>query len=224
MVLTSTGYRRKLSTLLLAGMLSCIPVAAISGNILVLGLFKDMVIIKVDDMQYKLRVGEASPEGIKLISSNSDEAILQINGVPQTYTLGSHQSARSFQSDKKINEARIYANRGMYMTSGSINGLPVSFLIDTGASSVAMSTEHARQLGINYRYIGQKGAAGTASGYVRTWVFKLKSVRIGSIEVRNVDAAVVEGQGPSTILLGMSFLRHVRMQREGNLLQLLQEE
>lgn len=213
----------RFSSLLLVSLFVCLPVNVIAGNILVLGLFKDMVIIKIDDAQHKLRIGETSPEGVKLISSNSDEAILEINGIQQSYTLGSHPSAQSFQSKKTVSEARIWANRGMYPTSGSINGLPVSFLVDTGASSVAMNTAHAKRLGINYRYTGKRSVARTASGVVNTWLIKLKTVKVGNIELRNVEGAVVEGQGPSTILLGMSFLKHVKMQREGNLLQLQQK-
>lgn len=215
--------RKKFSSLLLASIFVCLPLTVAADNILVLGLFKDMVILKVDDVQRKLRIGETSPEGVKLISSNSDEAILEMNGVQQSYTLGMHQSAQSYQPKRTFSEARIWANRGMYQTTGSINGLPVSLLIDTGASSVAMNTAHAKRLGINYRYTGKRSAARTASGVVSTWLIKLKSVKVGEIELHNVEGAVVEGQGPSTILLGMSFLKHVKMQREGNLLQLQQK-
>ncbi len=200
-----------------------ISLQAYAHDVLVLALFKDMVILKVDNARHKLRVGETSPEGIKLISSNSDEAILEIDGVQQSYTLGSHQSARSFERKRTTSEARVWANRGMYQTTGLINGQPVSFLVDTGASDIAMNTAHAKQLGINYRYIGRRSAARTASGVVSTWRIKLKSVKVGDIELHNIDAAVIEGQGPTTILLGMSFLKHVKMQREGNLLQLQQK-
>lgn len=212
----------KLTGLLLACVVAYWSNPVMARDILVLGLFKDMVILTVDDVQHKLRIGETSPEGVKLLSANSDEAILEINGVRQSYSLGMHQSAQSYQSKKTFSEARIWSNRGMYVTTGLINGLPVSLLIDTGASSIAMSTAHAKRLGINYRYTGKRSAARTASGVVRTWLVKLKSVKVGDIELHNVEGAVVEGQGPSTILLGMSFLKHVKMQREGNLLQLQQ--
>lgn len=209
--------------MLLAGMLLLASSQLLAGDILVVALFKDMVILKVDEARHKLRVGESTPQGIKLISANSDEAILEIAGVKQRFTLGSHQSAQSFETKRETSQARIWADRGMYRTTGLINGQPVDLLIDTGASTVAMSAAHARRLGINYRYSGKKGAARTASGVVQTWEVKLKSVKVGEIELHNVDGAVVEGAGPSTILLGMSFLRHIKMQREGNLLQLQQK-
>ena len=204
-------------------MLGLVTSHIVAADILVLGLFKDMVIIRIDETQHKLRPGETSPEGVKLISADSEEAILEIDGVRQSYTLGSHQSARSFQSNRTFSEARVYANQGMFITSGLINGQPVNLLVDTGASSIAMSTAHADRLGINYRYLGKKSMASTASGVANTWLIKLKSVKVGDIEVRDVEGAVIEGAGPSTVLLGMSFLKHVKMQREGNLLQLQQK-
>lgn len=210
--------------MLLACLLVCGTSPVPAGDILVLGLFKDMVIIKIDDAQHKLHIGDTSPEGVKLISSTSDVAVLEVNGVRQSYTLGAHQSTHSFEQTKTISEARVWSNRGMYQTPGSINGIPVDFLVDTGASSVAMNTAHARRLGINYRYDGEKGAARTASGIVSTYRVKLKSVKVGNIELHDVEGAVIEGDGPSTILLGMSFLKHVKMQREGNLLQLQKQD
>ena len=63
-----------------------------AADIVVLGLFRDMAILRVDGTQYKLRTGETSPEGIKLISANSDEAVLEINGRRESYKLGSHTS------------------------------------------------------------------------------------------------------------------------------------
>lgn len=217
------NYITRLFRLISLGTLLCGPVSAMAGDILVLGLFKDMVILKIDNVQHKLRIGDTTADGIKLIAADSDEAVLEVNGIRQTYTLGSHQSAQFFEQKKTVSEAKIWSNRGMYQTTGSINGIPVSFLVDTGASSVAMNTAQAKRLGINYRYTGRRSAANTASGVVGTYLIKLDRVKVGDIELHNVEGAVVEGQGPSTILLGMSFLKHVKMQREGNLLQLQKE-
>lgn len=220
MTFVLTQLRKKLSgVFLVAGLLGfSLPLAA--QDILVLGLFKDMVIFQVDEVKRKLRLGETSPEGIRLISATSEAAVLEIDGRRQTYTLGVHPSTRSFAREKPVTEARIWANKGMYVTSGLINGTPVSLLVDTGATWVAMNTEHAKRLGINYRYEGTPSTASTAGGVVRTYAIKLKSVKVGEIELQDIDAAVVEGNGPQTILLGMSFLNRVKMQREGRLLLL----
>ncbi len=189
-----------------------------AADILVLGLFRDMAILRVDGTQYKLRTGEVSPEGIKLVSANSEEAVLEVNGQRQTYKLGSHTSL-SFITPEKAG-AIIRPVNGMYNVPGFINRQPVDFLVDTGASSIAISANQARKLGINYRSEGQKGYSSTASGYAKIYKIKLDSVRVGDIVIKNVDAAVLEGNHPTTALLGMSFLNHVNMKRDGQLLVL----
>lgn len=193
---------------------------AYGDDILVLGLFKDTVILRINDVQHKLRKGQTSPEGYKLISADSDQAVLEINGHHQSYSLGTHSRTISTSSGKTLSEARIWSNRGMFTTKGSINGMPVNFLVDTGASWVAMSAAQAKQLGINYRYVGRKGMANTASGVAETYIVNLKSVKVGSIELNQIEGAVIEGPGPKAVLLGMSFLSKVRMQQEGKLLLL----
>lgn len=194
--------------------------SVLAEDILILGLFKDMAILRINDVQHKLRTGDVSPEGIKLVSANSEEAVLEIRGRRQSFTLGSHLSTSNVPSRQTLSEARIWSNRGMYTTPGSINGLPVSFLVDTGATWVAMNAAQARRLGINYRYEGKKGFASTASGVAQTYIVNLKSVKVGNIELQQVKGAVIEGPGPETVLLGMSFLNKVKMQHEGKVLLL----
>lgn len=189
-----------------------------SADIVVLGLFKDMAILRVDGKQYKLRTGETSPEGIKLIAADSDQALLEIAGHQEVYRLGSHISA-TFAAPEKTG-ALIRPLNGMYHVSGFINRQPVDFLVDTGATYVALNANQARKLGINFRYEGEEGYSSTASGYARIYKLKLDSVQIGDIVLNNVEAAVLEGDFPTTALLGMSFLNRVHMKRDGELLVL----
>jgi aspartyl protease family protein len=199
---------------------SCLLLAGLSqaADILMLGLFKDMAILRVDGKQYKLRTGEASPEGIKLIAADSEQALLEIDGRRETYHLGSHISA-TFSDPEKAG-AMIRPVNGMYHVSGFINRQPVDFLVDTGASSIALNANLARKLGINFRYDGEEGYSSTASGYAKIYKLNLDSVQIGDIVVNNVEAAVLEGDFPTTALLGMSFLNRVNMKRDGELLVL----
>lgn len=199
-------------------LLSCLlfTVQARAADILVLGLFKDMVILRVDGKQHKLRIGEVTPEGIKLIAADSEQAVLEIDGRREVYHLGSHISA-TFSVPEKAG-AMIRPINGMYHVSGFINRQPVDFLVDTGASSIALNAKLARKLGINFRYEGEEGYSATASGYAKIYKLKLDSVQIGDIVVNNVDAAVLEGDFPTTALLGMSFLNRVNMKRDGEIL------
>jgi len=108
----------------------------------------------------------------------------------------------------------------MYTTVGSINGLPVSFLVDTGATQVAMNAAQARRLGIDYRVTGSPAEVTTASGVERAWMVSLDSVKLGELEVRNVQAVVLDGAQPQTTLLGMSYLGRMKIINDGQLMTL----
>ena len=101
-----------------------------------------------------------------------------------------------------------------------INGIPVTMLVDTGASTIAMNTAMAQRLGVAFRHVGTKMRVSTANGSAVAWKVKLKSVKVGEVERFNVDAAVIEGAATQEILLGMSFLSTVKMKEENNLLTL----
>jgi aspartyl protease family protein len=103
--------------------------------------------------------------------------------------------------------------RGHFFSEGAINGNPVRFLVDTGATTVALPASDALRLGIDYRK-GQVGYSNTANGVVQVYRVMLDTVRLGSIQLTGVEAAVIE-QGLSVALLGMSFLNRVEMQRDG---------
>jgi aspartyl protease family protein len=206
---------RRLILILVSCLLAGLTQAA---DIVVLGLLKDMVILRVDGKQYKLRTGEASPEGIKLIAADSEQAVLEFDGRRETYVLGSHISA-TFTAPEKAG-AMIRPINGMYHVAGFINRQPVEFVVDTGASSIAINANLARKLGIDFRAEGEQGYSSTASGYARIYKLKLDSVQIGDIVINNVEAAVLEGDFPTTALLGMSFLNRVNIKRDGELMVL----
>lgn len=178
---------------------------ALAVDIVVMGLFRDKAIVKIDGKQCILKSGKSSPEGVRLISSNSSEAVLEFEGSRKTYLLGSHIST-SFKRDKQPSVS-IYRNeRGMFTTVGSINGFPVNFLVDTGATSVAMNRKEADRLGIDYRLYGTPIGLSTASGFERGWRIHLDRVQVGAVELKNVEGTVIDAQSSPGVLLGMSFL------------------
>ena len=96
-----------------------------------------------------------------------------------------------------------------------INGKgPFRFMVDTGASSVALGMAEAERIGLAYRS-GQPVRIGTANGVVQGWRIKLASVRIGDVEVYEVDA-VVTPQGMPFVLLGNSYLNRFQMRRDND--------
>lgn len=192
-----------------------------AADIVVLGLFKNKAVVNIDGKQRVLKKGKRSPEGVLLISADSDAAILEVEGKQQEFKLGRHVST-SFK-EKKLAEAKIMSVNGMYSITGFINGQSVDFLVDTGATWIAMNVHQARSLGINFRYIGKRGYVSTANGVVPIYQIMLDKVRVGEIELRNIEAAVLEGDSPTEVLLGNSFLNRVEMQRQGRVMLLKQK-
>jgi aspartyl protease family protein len=190
-------------------------------DIMVLGLFKNKAIITIDGKQRTLKIGKKSPEGVTLVFADSDVATLDVNGIKSDFKLGHHVSS-NFKK-RKLAEATIMPVNGMYSTTGFINGHQVTFLVDTGATWIAMNVHQARTLGINFRYTGNRGAVSTANGIAPVYQVVLDKVRVGDIELTNVEAGVLEGNSPSQVLLGNSFLNRVEMQRKGQIMLLKQK-
>ncbi|NKC11138.1 MAG: TIGR02281 family clan AA aspartic protease [Gammaproteobacteria bacterium] len=106
----------------------------------------------------------------------------------------------------------LQANRyGHYVASGTINGLPVVFLLDTGATSVAIPREVADSLGLKR---GTPIVVATANGRAKGYLTRLDRVGLGAIELRNVEGVIAPGMGSNEVLLGMSFLEHLDWRRE----------
>ncbi|MEZ5530325.1 MAG: TIGR02281 family clan AA aspartic protease [Porticoccaceae bacterium] len=183
-----------------------------SPDISVNGLFGGRAVLVINGKQRLLKQGQTSPEGVTLIESDSQKAVLEVDG--QRITLGlSERISSSFQA-AEIAEVRIpRSENGHYFVSGFINGRPVDFMVDTGATSIAMNLHHAEQLGVNFRR-GRKGAASTAGGMVSAYHVPLEKLTIGNITLHQVEATVVIGDFPSEVLLGNSFLSRVEMSEE----------
>lgn len=181
-------------------------------DILVYALFQDKAVLMVNGTKRVLNVGERSPEGILLLTSNSDSAMVEFNGRREHLSLGAHLG--SAISAPAQAEVRLYPDaKGMYFTEGTINGQSVRFLVDTGATLIAMNAGLAKRLAIDYR-MGKKGTVETASGIENAFGITLKSVKVGAVELKNVAAVVLDGGYPTEVLLGMSFLGQLEMQRD----------
>ena len=187
------------------------------------GLFSNKAVLMVDGKRHILAVGEASPEGVKVISANSRGAVLEVDGKQKQYNLGSSVST-TFAKRKSQKETIFINSGGMYMTFGNINGRTVRFLVDTGASAISMNTGQAKQLGIRYDKIGIPAGVSTASGFVDAYRVRLKSVSVGRITETNVEAFVIDGNHPGPILLGMTFLGRLSVEHSGNSMTLLQND
>ncbi|TQV66953.1 TIGR02281 family clan AA aspartic protease [Exilibacterium tricleocarpae] len=182
------------------------------------GLFAGSALLVIDGKQQLLKQGRRSPEGVLLVSADSKFAVVEVDGQRHKLTM-SRRISSGFQKAERAS-VRLQSGRGgHYVTPGRINGKPVEFLVDTGATSVSMNLPTAKRLGINYR-IGREITLSTANGLAKAFLVKLDSVRIGEVEVRNVEATVSIGDFPEVILLGNSYLSRVEMSQDSGILVL----
>ena len=201
------------SALLLFLSLCC---GALAADVSLYGIVGNKALLVIDGGKPRwLAAGETSPQGVKLISVGGDLAVVQIDGKRVTIAMG--QGAR-LAGDARSSGAQSVTltvdSQGHFMTTGTINGVGVRMLVDTGASLISMSSTEAKRLGINY-LAGEKASASTANGVVPTYRVKLDEVRVGDVMLNNVDGMVLAGDNLPIVLLGMSFLNRMEMKRDG---------
>lgn len=190
---------------------------AFAKEVRVVGLFAHKAVVMIDGRQVLLRKDAAATNGVRLLSADSETAVIEVDGDARELRMSSASVYRS-APPRADNSTRVPIwpdSRGMYRTVGSINGFTVDFLVDTGATLVVMNNREARRLGLDYIADGDEGLAHTASGTVKTWLIRLKKVKVGNIELHDVDGSVIEGAHPTQVLLGMSFLGKLDINRDG---------
>lgn len=196
---------------LLAALAAVLPARA--ADISVVGVFPNKAVLVVGGAAPKTyTVGATIAEGVRLVASDGSGATIDVNGRRQTIALGEHVN-RAPAGNGRQSVTLEADGRGHYMVNGQINGGSVRMLLDTGATAVALPASEARRLGIDYRK-GSIVHVNTANGAVPAYRIRLDSVRVGDIEINQVEALVQEG-GLPIILLGMSFLNRTEMRRDG---------
>ena len=213
------------SPLLLTGLLCVLCTdlrAAERPQVEVVGLMKNMAVIRIGGNQRLLKVGQVSAEGVELVSADARSVLLRFGG--EEFAVSLSRRVGSVFAQPELREARISRGElGHYWVSGTIEGSPVQFMVDTGATLIAMSEHHARNIGIDYRQRGTLGHATTASGVAASYHVKLDSVEVAGLRMSNVDAVVLQGGFPEVILLGMSFLGQVKITEDAGVMVLQQK-
>ena len=210
----------RVACLLFTGLLAVSMTVSAAPQVQVVGLFPGAAVISVDGQRKLVKVGQTGPGGVQVISADSRSAVLRVDGVERSYGLSRDYSATSGGASQPVQVSIAKGLGGHFWVAGSIGGSTVQFMVDTGATAVAMNEGEAKRLRLDYRVEGQPMVVNTASGTAKAWRIKLDSIKIGGIEVLGVEAAVVEGEAPTEVLLGMSFLSRVRWREEQGMLLL----
>ncbi|MCV2369258.1 retropepsin-like aspartic protease family protein [Roseateles oligotrophus] len=212
----------RLSAALSAGLLATAacaqgggPVVGFNGS-----LGAKAALLLIDGEPYTVAVG-ATVRGVRLLSVEGSQAEIELGSRRQILVMGA-SPGRVGDAGPAPNAGRkivLSAGSGGHFTSsGTINGQTTQFLIDTGATAISISQTEAERLGLNF-LAGRRVLTQTANGVVPAHMMALNTVRIGDVEVRNVEAIVIPGQ-MSHVLLGNSFLTRFQMQRHNDVLTL----
>lgn len=196
-----------------------LPTLGWAQNVSLHGVLGSKALLVIDGGAPQALAPGETRQGVRLLSAGSDRAVVQVGGERLTLRVGESPMRVSRAPDAGGDRVALTADaRGHFYTQGSINNRPARFMVDTGASVVALGQADADRLGLNYR-AGQAVRLNTANGQTPGWALKLGQVRVGTVVVYNVDAVVVPAPMPA-VLLGNSFLNRFSMQREGGQLML----
>jgi aspartyl protease family protein len=164
-----------------------------------------------------LSVGQKTPQGVVLVSVDRESATFEIEGKRVTLGMG---RARMPASQSTVESAVLTADvQGHFTAEALVNGVPVRFVVDTGATLISLPASIALRIGIDYRK-GMKAMMSTANGPAPGYLVRLDTVRIGNVTVQGIEAVVLEGNSLPSPLLGMSFLNRMNMKREGDIMTL----
>ena len=213
---------RLLSAAALYAALATVSMAALAESVALAGMLGSKALIIVGGGAPKGVAAGEIHQGVKVISTSGDQAVIEQNGKRATLRLGEAPVSMGGSGNVGPTGNRIVLTAGSgghFMTGGQINGKAVQFMVDTGATSVAMSALDADRAGISFKG-GQPVNMSTANGVIQGFRIKLASVRVGDVEVYDVDAVVIPQPMPY-MLLGNSFLTRFQMLRENDQMTLL---
>jgi len=178
------------------------------------GMLGGKALVIVDGSAPKSVAAGESYKGVKVVSTQGDQAVVEIAGKKTTLRVGDAPAnvGGGGGTDSAATKVVLTASsNGHFFTQGQINGRAAQLVVDTGASVVSMSTADAQRMGINYEN-GQRVQMSTANGVIPAWRIKLNTVRVGDVQMYDIDAVVSSGSMPY-VLLGNSFLSRFQMTR-----------
>lgn len=186
----------------------------------VVGLFSGKALVSINGSAPQSIGAGQTKNGVKLISADSESATFMVEGKRQTLRMGQAASVAGGAGPVTNDPVSLFADsRGHFTGNLSINGASLKYLVDTGASTVAMNSGDAKFAKIDYEK-GEKVPVNTANGVVMAYLVRVNTLKIGTITLNNVDTIVNEGGSPAMVLLGMSALNKLDMKRDNSIMTL----
>ncbi len=202
------------TTLTVAGPYS---VAANAVDVGLAGLMGSKALLMIDGGEPEAVAVGQSLSGVKLVSIQGDQAVIEIGGKKRPLRVGQH-AVGSASPDGSGRTILTADGQGHFFTTGTVNGTSVRFIVDTGATMISLGATDAKRIGIDTSR-GVKGLTTTANGQAVVSKVQLDTVRVGDITLHNVDAVVHQTELPMA-LLGMSFLNRLEIQQDGTTMTL----
>ena len=171
----------------------------------------------VDGSEPKIVAAGESYKGVKIVSTAGDTAVIEISGKRYNTRIGDSPASVGGGGGGSGSGSKIVMSMGSgghFMAQGSINGKATQFMVDTGATAVSLGAAQAKQMGLDYT-AGKPVRMNTANGQTMGYLMTLNSVRVGDVEVFNVEAIVAQQSMPF-VLLGNSFLTRFSMRRDSD--------
>ncbi|BEP36716.1 TIGR02281 family clan AA aspartic protease [Variovorax sp. V59] len=187
-----------------------------AGSVMLTGTIGSRAILIVNGAPPKtVAVGETF-QGVKLVSLQAEQAVVELEGKRVNLRMDTPVSIGGGGGSGGGGSRIVLPadSRGHFMTQGAINGRPVTFMLDTGATSIALSADDAQRIGLDYSK-GQRIQISTANGVSTGYRLRLQSVRVGDVEVYDIDA-IVSPQPMPFVLLGNSFINRFSMRRDAD--------
>ncbi len=186
----------------------------------VVGLFSGKVVVAINGGAPQTIAAGQTKNGVKLLSASSESATFLVEGKQQTLKMGQAASIAGANAPANNSPVSLYADQaGHYFGNLNINGVSLKYVVDTGATTVALNSGDAKFAKIDYEK-GERITMSTANGDVNAYLVHINTLKIGTIVLNDVVATVNEGGSPPFVLLGMTALNRMSMKNENSILTL----
>ena len=214
------NFLRSALTLVLVGTSALAGAQSSAPQIALSGVSGQKALLVIDGAPPRFVAIGQTQQGVKLLSLDGDAATVEVNGQKQTLQVGgapvSVGKVRAGGGGQRI--VLTADPSGHFLPDGQINGKSVKFMVDTGATTVALGAAEARRIDLKFEH-GKRIQMSTANGVSVGYLIRLDSVRVGDVVAYEVDA-VVSPQAMPFVLLGNSFLNRFQLQKTNDQLTL----